>query len=116
MNLIFDSMRRRFEKLSDTYTDEYKGKLLISRDVVLAILEDEKKYYNETLWNSLCYNRYPWQEFGESSRPVLVKFNEITDPVVCTYDFTTRRFMFLGEDVTDKVKEWCEIPGYGYDG
>lgn len=116
MNNFFDSIKRRFEKVSDIYTEEDKGKLLIQRDVALAIIEDEKDWYNNHLWNPLWRKIFPKSNYGESSRPVLVRYKDMAaDPEVCTYIFSTNKFMCRDKDVTGIVKEWCEIPGYWYD-
>lgn len=69
----------------------------------------------EHLWKSIWKGQYPESKYGELSRPVLVRYNDITaDPDVCSYNFITRKFVFIDKDVTTLVKEWCEIPGYGY--
>lgn len=112
MNDIFDSLKRRFEKIADVYTDADRGVLLIRRDDALTIIEDVKDSYNQHLWHPLHWGVLPQSEYGESSKYVLVRYkDEEVAPAVCLFNFATKRFMFAGRDVTEFVKEWCEIPG-----
>ena len=118
MNEYFESIITRFNKIADVYVDELdKGKLIIRIDEAIAIVHDTQDNYNEHLWNSLWKGQYPESKYGESSRPVLVRYkNETSDPKVCRYNFNRNNFVLDDNDITESVKEWCEIPGYGYYG
>ena len=113
----FKSIISRFNKIADIYVDEYdNGKLIIRKDDAIQIVEDEQRDHNEHLWNPLWEKRYPENLYGELSRPILVRYKDVTaDPEVCRYNFSTKKFVLADEDITNLIKEWSEIPGYGYD-
>lgn len=118
MNEYFESIIKRFNKIADIYVEKYdRGKLIIEKDVAVAIVLDELNSYEKEYWKSISKNKYPKNKFGETSRPVLVRYKDKTsDPEVCSYDFTTQKFMSADRDVTKFVKQWCEIPGSEYAG
>ena len=116
MNEYFSSIIKRCNKIADLPIDEYKGTLMIRLNDVVSIVEDENDIYKRNLWNPLWKKEYPWNKYGESSRPVLVRLKaKNSDPIVCTYNFAKKNFVFMDNDITNSIKEWCEIPGYGYD-
>lgn len=116
MNEYFEELVARFKKISDIPMGFDESEFVISRDEALGIILDVQEKFNNNLWNLIYKNRYPESKYGESSRPVLVRYkDETANPEVCSYNFITKKFIFLDKDVTEFVKEWCEIPGYGYD-
>jgi len=116
MEKYFDNLILRFNKIADIPIKEDEGKLMLRKDDVIAIIEDERNDYRKNLWKQLWKNDYPFCKYGEVSRLVLVKYkDQSVNTVVCTYDFITRKFMLSDQDITDKVKEWCEVPGHEYD-
>lgn len=108
-------MKNQLNKLADIPTEKDNNVLMLRRDLVVEIILNMKKEYNENLWHPLYKKEYPENEYGENSRPVLVRFkNDILNPQVCLYSFSANKFILDDRDITKSVKEWCEIPGYGY--
>jgi len=114
LNKYFDSLISRFNKIADNDIS-FNHQIVIPKDEAIGIILSEKEDYNRELWKQIYKNGYPLNKYGESSRPVLVRYKDTTaNPEVCSYNFKTKKFVFLDNDVTEFVKEWCEIPGYGY--
>lgn len=112
MNKYFDSLISRFNKIADNAI-AFNQQLVIPRDEAIGIILSEKEDYNKGLWKQVYEKEYPLNKYGESSRPVLVRYkDETANPEVCSYNFITKKFIFMDKDVTEFVKEWCEIPGY----
>ncbi len=115
MNEYFDALIRCFNKIADIPIEKDINIPMVRRDIATEIILKMKKEYNESLWNPLYKKEYPSNKYGESSRPVLVRYkNDDSEPKVCSYNFDTNQFVLNDNDVTKFVKEWCEIPGYGY--
>lgn len=106
MNEYFDNLIRRFNKLADIPTEKDNNVLMLRRDLVVEIILNMKKEYNENLWHPLYKKEYPENEYGENSRPVLVIFkNDILNPQVCLYSFSANKFILDDRDITKSVKE-----------
>lgn len=114
MEKYFKELIDRFVKISDTPISFNENELVISRNDAIKIIFDVQEKYEKDLW--IPVNEHPENKYGESSRPILVRYKDETAvPEVCTFNFIRNKFIFIEKDVTDFVKEWCEIPGYGYE-
>ena len=113
MNEYFESIIRCLSKIADTERPDYRG-LAIRKEEALNIVQDVQMQYNKYLWNALYEGIYPENKYGETSRPVLIKFKDIVIPEVCLYDFLKKKFISTDGRTEKYPVEWCEIPGYGY--
>lgn len=99
-------MKNQLNKLADIPTEKDNNVLMLRRDLVVEIILNMKKEYNENLWHPLYKKEYPENEYGENSRPVLVRFkNDILNPQVCLYSFSANKFILDDRDITKSVKE-----------
>lgn len=115
MNKYFKELMDRLNKSSDIPVAFKPNELVISKEIAFAIISDINRRYNNCLWRNKIVS-FPKNIYGESSRPVLVKYKDKnTDPEVCSFNFITNKFVFMDKDVTELVEKWCEIPGYEYD-
>lgn len=107
----FKEIKQRLNKIADIATD--KDVLVVPRDIAIGIIEDVERRYVEEIWKSK--RNPPFNFYGEPSRLVIVKYKDsFKDPQICTYDYADQKFVVDNIDVTEKIKEWCDVPGYGY--
>ena len=83
MNKYFKELMDRLNKSSDIPVAFKPNELVISKEIAFAIISDINRRYNNCLWRNKIVS-FPKNIYGESSRPVLVKYKDKnTDPRAC---------------------------------
>lgn len=107
----FKEIKQRMSKIADLYLD--RDGLVVPINIATEIIKDVERSYEEEVWKSK--RNLPFNCYGEASRLVIVRTkNSFEDPKICTYNYADHKFVINTKDITDSVKEWCDVPGYGY--
>lgn len=75
MNKYFKELMDRLNKSSDIPMAFKPNELVVSKEIAFAIISDINRRYNNCLWSNKIVS-FPKNKYGESSRPVLVKYKD----------------------------------------